>query len=188
MQLALTAETNPNDNYFLDAAEAELKRLIGSPPLDLTVTTTFDPNLQDAAERTVKHWLAEEGARRHVSQAALIALAPDGAVLAMVGGRDYAESQFNRVTQARRQPGSLFKIVVYLTALANGYKPESVLVDKPVQIADWQPRNYDGQFRGPVTLRPHSPNRSIRSRHNSRRRSASTASSRWQRASASNPS
>lgn len=153
VQLAMAPETNPNDNYFLDTAEAEVKRLIGAPPLDLSVTTTFDPNLQDSAERTIKHWLAEEGARRHVGQAALVAIAPDGAVLAMVGGRDYAESQFNRVTQARRQPGSLFKIVVYLAALSSGYKPDSVLVDKPVQIDDWQPRNYDGRFRGPVSLK-----------------------------------
>jgi penicillin-binding protein 1A len=152
-QLAVAPETAAGDNYFLDAAEAEVKRLIGAPPLDLSVTTTFDPHLQDAADRTIKHWLADEGARRHVGQAALVALAPDGAVLAMVGGRDYAESQFNRVTQARRQPGSLFKIVVYLAALNSGYKPESVMVDKPVQIADWQPRNYDGQYRGPVTLK-----------------------------------
>jgi penicillin-binding protein 1A len=153
VQLAVAPETSPNDNYFLDTAEAEVKRLIGSPPLDLSVTTTFDPNLQDAAERTVKHWLTEEGARRHIGQVAVVAMAPDGAVLAMVGGRDYTESQFNRVTQARRQPGSLFKIVVYLAAFNSGYKPDSLMVDKPVQIDDWQPRNYDGQFRGPVTLK-----------------------------------
>jgi 1A family penicillin-binding protein len=152
-QLTVTPETNPNDNYFLDTAEAEVKRLIGAPPLDLSVTTTFDPNLQDLAERTVKHWLGDEGSRRRVGQAALVAMAPDGAILAMVGGRDYTESQFNRVTQARRQPGSLFKIVVYLAALNAGFKPDSVMVDKPVQIEDWQPRNYDGQFRGPVTLK-----------------------------------
>jgi membrane peptidoglycan carboxypeptidase len=80
-------------------------------------------------------------------------MAPDGAILAMVGGRDYAESQFNRATQAHRQPGSLFKIFVYLTALSNGYSPDSTMVDQPVEIGDWQPKNYDGEYRGRVTLR-----------------------------------
>ena len=100
--------------------------MIGDPPLDLTVTTTIDPRLQAAAERIVNFWLEREGERRNVSQAALVAMAPDGAILAMIGGRDYLQSQFNRVTQAHRQPGSLFKIFVYLTALSNGYRPDSV--------------------------------------------------------------
>ncbi|MGC2415602.1 MAG: PBP1A family penicillin-binding protein, partial [Stellaceae bacterium] len=153
VQLAIPPDTEPGDNYFIDETEAEVKRLIGTPPLDLAVATTFDQRLQDAAERTVKHWLDGEGAHRHVTQAALVAMAPDGAILAMVGGRDYAESQFNRVTQAHRQPGSLFKIFVYLTALSNGYGPDSVVVDQPIQIGDWQPKNYDGRYRGAVTLK-----------------------------------
>src|SRR6266568_3290573 len=152
-RLAIPPDTEPDDNYFIDNAEGEVKRLIGTPPMDLSVTTTFDPKLQEAAERTVKHWLDGEGARRNVSQAALVALAPDGAILAMVGGRDYAESQFNRATQAHRQPGSLFKMFVYLTALSNGYSPDSVMVDQPVEIGDWQPQNYDGRYHGAVTLK-----------------------------------
>jgi penicillin-binding protein 1A len=152
-QLSMPPEPEPDDNYFLDTAEVEVKRLVGAPPLDLTVTTTFDPRLQDAADQVVRNWLTGEGARRHVGQAALIAMAPDGAILAMVGGRDYAESQFNRATQAHRQPGSLFKVFVYLTALSNGFSPDSVMVDQPVQIGDWQPKNYDGEYRGRVTLR-----------------------------------
>jgi penicillin-binding protein 1A len=152
-QLSMPPEPEPDDNYFLDTAEAEVKRLVGASPLDLTVTTTFDPRLQDAAEQVVKNWLAGEGARRHVGQAALIAMAPDGAIVAMVGGRDYAESQFNRATQAHRQPGSLFKVFVYLTALSNGFSPDSVMVDQPVEIDGWQPKNYDGEYRGRVTLR-----------------------------------
>jgi len=152
-QLAMPPEPEPDDNYFLDTAEVEVRRLVGAPPLDLTVTTTFDPRLQDAAEQVVKNWLTGEGEKRRVGQAALIAMAPDGAVLAMVGGRDYAESQFNRVTQAHRQPGSLFKVFVYLTALSNGYSPDSTMVDQPVEIGEWQPKNYDEQYRGRVTLR-----------------------------------
>ena len=151
-QLAVPPETEPNDNYFVDTAEAELKRVIGTPPVELTITTTFDPLLQDAAVQAVRRWLDDEGVRRQVGQAALVAMAPDGAILAMVGGRDYAESQFNRVTQAKRQPGSLFKIFVYLTALMNGYKPDTPTVDQPVQIGDWEPKNYDGRYRGRVSL------------------------------------
>ena len=153
VQLAIPPDTEPDDNYFIDAAEAEVKRLVGAPPLDLGVATTFDQRLQDAAAQTVKRWLAGEGAKRHVGQAALVALAPDGAILAMVGGRDYGESQFNRATQAKRQPGSLFKIFVYLTALSSGYTQDSVIVDQPIQIGDWQPKNYDGRYHGAVSLK-----------------------------------
>ena len=152
-ELAMPPEAEPDDNYFLDTAEVEVKRLVGNPLLDLTVTTTFDPRLQDAAEQVVKSWLSGEGAQRQVGQAALIAMAPDGAVLAMVGGRSYAESQFNRVTQAHRQPGSLFKVFVYLTALSNGFTPDAIMIDQPVDIDGWQPKNYDEQYRGRVTLR-----------------------------------
>ena len=151
--LVVAPEPEPGQNYFLDAADAEVKRLVGEPPLDLTVTTTIDPRLQAAAERIVNFWLEREGEHRNVSQAALVAMAPDGAILAMMGGRDYLQSQFNRVTQAHRQPGSLFKTFVYLTALSNGYRPDSVVVDKPVKIGDWEPKNYDDHFRGEVTLR-----------------------------------
>ena len=151
-KLAVPPETAPNDNYFVDTAEAEVKRIVGTAPVDLSVATTFVPELQDAAEDAVRRWLDGEGARRQVGQAALVAMAPDGAILAMVGGRDYAESQFNRVTQAHRQPGSLFKIFVYLTALANGYRPDTPVIDQPVQIGDWEPKNYDGRYRGRVSL------------------------------------
>lgn len=153
VQLAISPEPMPDDNYFLDTAEAEIKRLVGTPPLDLSITTTFDPQLQDAAQRVVRAWLDDEGARRNVKQAALVAMAPDGAILALVGGRDYGQSQFNRATQARRQPGSLFKIFVYLTALSSFYRPDSTMTDQPVRIDGWEPRNFDGRFRGPVTLR-----------------------------------
>src|SRR5262249_56471969 len=79
--------------------------------------------------------------------------APDGAILAMVGGRDYNESQFNRAVQAKRQPGSLFKVFVYLAAFQKGVDPQMTAVDRPVQIGDWAPENYGGRFRGQMTLR-----------------------------------
>jgi penicillin-binding protein 1A len=152
-RLAVLPEAEPGSNYFVDTTEAEVKRLLGSPSTDLTVRSTLDPALQSVAERVLAHWLVSEGRAKHVGQAALVALAPDGAILAMCGGRDYSESQFNRVTQAHRQPGSLFKIFVYLAAFNAGYTPDSTLVDQPVEIGDWEPGNYGGRFRGPVSLR-----------------------------------
>lgn len=147
------AQTPPGDNYFLDAAATDVKAQVGQTTDDLTVATTLDPRLQRIAENIVERRLEIAGKARNIQQAALIALRPDGAILAMVGGRDYDQSQFNRVTQARRQPGSLFKAFVYLTALRKGYTPDSVLVDQPVRIGDWEPDNYGDRYLGPVTLR-----------------------------------
>ena len=146
-------QTQPGENYFADTAAVEVQHLFGKPPTDLVVRTTLDPSLQHAAEQVVRRWLGREGKRRHVGEAALVALSPDGAVRALVGGTDYGKSQFNRVTEARRQPGSLFKIFVYLTAFNAGFTPDSVLVDKPVQIGNWEPRNYGHIYRGAVSLR-----------------------------------
>lgn len=146
-------ESPPGDNYFLDTAAAEAKSQIGPSTEDLTIRTTLNPELQRIAENVIAKRLATVGRAKNVSQAALVALAPDGAVLAMVGGRDYNESQFNRVTQARRQTGSLFKVFVYLAALRKGYAPDSIVVDQPVSVGDWEPENYGDHYYGPVTLR-----------------------------------
>ena len=113
---------------------------------DLSVVTTLDRRLQRRAEAAV----AASGLK---SEAALVALSPDGAVIAMVGGRDYAQSQFNRATQALRQPGSAFKPVVYLAGLEAGLRPDSTLVDRPLTVAGWRPRNFERAHQGPVTLR-----------------------------------
>jgi 1A family penicillin-binding protein len=139
--------------YFADWADAEARRLVGPLPLDLSVRTTLDPRLQDLAEQVVEARLAQEGGKSHATQAALLALAPDGAVLAAVGGRDYAASQFSRITQARRQPGSLFKLFVYAAALDAGARPDQTVQDAPLTIDGWSPGNADGRFRGAVTLR-----------------------------------
>ncbi len=147
------AVTPPGANYFLDTAAAEAKARIGPSTDDLTVRTTLDPDLQSIAESVVAKRLATMGRARNASQAALVAMAPDGAILAMVGGRDYNESQFNRVTQARRQTGSLFKAFVYLAALRKGYTPDSIAVDQPVNVGDWEPENYGDRYYGQVTLR-----------------------------------
>lgn len=153
INLRTPPETPPGSNYFIDMVTGDVRRLLGSSSGDFTLRTTLNLELQRLAEGTIERRLEAEGPRKNVSQAALVALARDGAILALVGGRDYEASQFNRATQARRQAGSLFKLFVYLTALQHGYTPQSVLVDKPVQIGDWEPQNYSGGFRGAVTLR-----------------------------------
>src|SRR5207302_7305599 len=143
----------PGTNYFVDMLGSEVKHLVGSPTADLTLRTTLDLNLQNIAEGVIARRLKAEGRVKRVGQAALVAMAPDGAILAVVGGVNYNESQFNRATQARRQPGSLFKTFVYLTALEKGFSPDMMAVDRPVAIGDWEPENYGGRFRGQVTLR-----------------------------------
>ncbi|TGD99800.1 PBP1A family penicillin-binding protein [Methylobacterium nonmethylotrophicum] len=146
-------ETPVGTNYFVDNVADSVRTLIGAGPADATVRTTLDLTLQNIAESVIARRLDQDGERRKVSQGALVAMATDGAILAMVGGRDYADSQFNRVTQAKRQPGSLFKLFVYLTALREGYRPDSTLVDRPTQVGEWEPENYGGRYRGAVTLR-----------------------------------
>jgi penicillin-binding protein 1A len=153
VRLRVPPDNPPGTNYFVDMLAGDLKQLVGSPTADLNLRTTLDLNLQSIAENVIAHRLQLEGRRKKVSQAALVAMASDGAILAMVGGANYNESQFNRATQARRQPGSLFKIFVYLTALEKGLSPDMVAVDRPVTIGNWEPENYSGRFRGPVTLR-----------------------------------
>jgi penicillin-binding protein 1A len=105
------------------------------------------------AERHVDAILAREGAAKNVSEAALITLSPDGAVRAMIGGHDYHASQFNRATQAQRQPGSAFKPIVYLAAIEQGLTPDEIISDEPVTVGDYSPGNYEGKYRGPVTVR-----------------------------------
>ena len=116
------------------------------------VDTTIDPPLQGAAERALDDALAQRGEKLGVGEGALVAMTPDGAVRAMVGGKSYAESQFNRAIAAKRQPGSAFKPFVYLTALEHGLTPDTVREDAPIAIKGWRPENYERQYWGPVTL------------------------------------
>lgn len=153
VSLRTPPETPPGTNYFVDMVAGDVRRLLGSSSGDLTLRTTLNLELQRLAEGVIARRLEAEGAKKNVSQASLVALGKDGAVLAMVGGRDYEASQFNRATQAKRQAGSLFKLFVYLTALQRGYAPQSVVVDRPTQIGEWEPQNYSGGFRGSMTLR-----------------------------------
>ena len=143
----------PTSSYFVDWLYRQLPESLSMLNMDLNVITTLDPHMQWAAEQAIEKVLADAGDSVLDAQAALIVLAPNGAVRAMVGGRAYEESQFNRAIDARRQPGSAFKPFVYLTALEQGYAPENVFVDEPVQVDEWAPGNYGNDYQGPVTLR-----------------------------------
>jgi penicillin-binding protein 1A len=153
VNLRTPPETPPGTNYVVDMVVADTRGLLGAASGDMTLRTTLDLELQQLAEGVIERRLEAEGVKKNVTQAALVALAPDGAVKALVGGRDYEDSQFNRAVQAKRQAGSLFKLFVYLAALQRGYTPQSRVTDEPTRIGDWEPQNASGRFRGPVSLR-----------------------------------
>jgi penicillin-binding protein 1A len=139
-------------NYVADFVRDALNELVGHIDTDVTVETTVDADLQSAAEKSLTEELAAKGAKFDAEQGALIAMMPDGAIRALVGGKNYAESQFNRAVAAKRQPGSAFKPFVYLTALERGLTPDTVRDDKPISVKGWRPENYTRQYFGPVTL------------------------------------
>ncbi len=139
-------------NYVADWVMDVLNDRIGNLDQDVIVETSIDPVLQAAAEKALIDELAAKGIKANVDQGAIVAMRPDGAVLAMVGGRNYAESQFNRAVAAKRQPGSAFKPFVYLTALERGLMPDTVRDDKPVALKGWKPENFNHEYFGPVTL------------------------------------
>jgi penicillin-binding protein 1A len=149
---ALPAATRPGSRYFADWVADQIGDFAGTADRDLTVRTTLDPRLQEMAEAAIGDTLTRYGTKNAVSQGALVALSPDGAVRAMVGGRDYGQSQFNRATQAQRQPGSAFKPFVYLAGLEAGLRPTDRLVDAPIRIGNWQPRNYLNRYQGEMSL------------------------------------
>jgi penicillin-binding protein 1A len=140
--------------YVADWVMDTLPAYLGSGvDQDIVVDTTINLDMQAAAARAISETLDKDGGKFGASQAALVAIDPTGAVKALVGGRDYATSPFNRAVDAHRQPGSAFKPFVYLTALEAGLIPESVLIDRPVSINGWRPENYARDYRGPVTLK-----------------------------------
>ncbi len=143
-------------NYFLDTAAAEAMQLVPAPHGDLIISTTLDPNLENVARAKLDSVLSARGRALHASQGAVVSMTTSGAIRALVGGRDYAESPFNRATQAYRQPGSAFKAFLYLAAFEQGLTPATVRVDQPVSIQDmskvWTPDNYTQTYLGPVTL------------------------------------
>ena len=139
-------------NYVADWIMDVLDDLVGRVEQDLVIETSIDPVLQAAAEKALVDEIAQKGAKFDVQQGAIVAMTPTGAVRALVGGKSYAESQYNRAVAAKRQPGSAFKPFVYLTALERGLTPESVREDKPIALKGWRPENYSREYYGPVTL------------------------------------
>jgi penicillin-binding protein 1A len=139
-------------NYVADWIGEVLDDLIGQIDQNIVVETSIDPKLQSVAEAAVIDELAAKSVKFNVTQGALVAMTPDGAVRAMVGGRNYADSQYNRAVTAKRQPGSAFKPFVYLTAIEAGLTPETIRQDAPLDVKGWKPENYGHEYFGAVTL------------------------------------
>jgi penicillin-binding protein 1A len=139
--------------YAVDWVAEQLPSCVGKTEGDLIVDTTIDPGLQRTAQQALRDKLDGEGVMLDAGEGAVVVLDPSGAVKALVGGRSYRTSPFDRAVKALRQPGSAFKPFVYLAALEAGYTPDSVAYDQPVKVAGWSPKNYDGTYRGEVSLR-----------------------------------
>ncbi len=153
--VARNQESSPN--WYLDYAYEEVQKLAEAGKLGddrvLNVRLALDSNVQKRADTVIEDNLRESGRSYHVKQSAMVVMEPDGALRAIVGGRDYGASQFNRATEAMRQPGSSFKPYVYLTALMTGkFKPTTIVVDSPVCIGNWCPHNYGGSYAGSLPL------------------------------------
>jgi penicillin-binding protein 1A len=141
-----------SEQYVADRVMEELPGLIGDVRSDVIVDTTVDLGLQKLGEASIRDLISKNGEKLKVSQGALVSVDGTGAVRALVGGYDYANSQFDRASEAKRQPGSAFKPFVYLSALEQGMTPESVRNDAPVRIGNWTPGNFNGEYFGKVTL------------------------------------
>jgi penicillin-binding protein 1A len=143
---------NQNAGYFIDWIDAKVRTLVGEPLEDLVVETTLDLPIQMAGENAVQQIIARDAKTRGVQQGALVALDGEGRVRAYLGGSAYDETQYDRAANAQRQAGSSFKPFVYLTAMEQGRTPDMPVVDEPVTIGNWTPRNYTGRYLGPITL------------------------------------
>ena len=152
--VADTSDPNATSNWghAFDYALAEAERLLPDMAPDLVIRTSLDPRLTRAAQQVIETRLDADGQSLNASEAAIMLLAPDGAIRAFAGGRDYQTSQFNRAIQAQRQPGSAFKPIVFAAALEAGYDPSSAVWDEPVDLEGWTPENFGGNYRGLVTL------------------------------------
>jgi penicillin-binding protein 1A len=144
--------SRPEVRYFSDWVAEQARDYVGNRDRDLTILTTLDPRLESEAVAAVVSAILRDGDKARVHEGALVALAPDGAVRAMVGGFDYDDSQFNRATAAERQPGSAFKPFVYLAGLEAGLNPADTFVDRPIRVGNWRPRDYSRHYRGAVTM------------------------------------
>jgi penicillin-binding protein 1A len=152
--LVKTSSVGNDVRYFSDWIIYESRKYMGKDaPKSLVIYTTLDPSIQRAGSLAVKRGLEGEGKARNASQAALVAIDHDGAVRAMIGGANYAKSQYNRAVQAKRQPGSAFKLFSYLSALENGVSISDRYIDQKITVDGWSPKNYTGNFNGEMTVR-----------------------------------
>lgn len=139
--------------YAVDFVLERMPSLIAADHAEIVVETTIDANLQRRAQQIVQSQLQAQGEAQNVGQAAVVVLDTEGGIRALIGGRSYADSQFNRAVKARRQPGSAFKPFVYLTALEAGYSPDTTAYDLPLSVDNWTPRNDNGRYQGAVSLK-----------------------------------
>lgn len=140
------------ERYYTDWVVDQLNDLIGTPGEDLIVETTLNAGLQNYITQTIDSVIAAHGEQKHITQGAMVLMRPGGAVVAMVGGRNYNASQFNRAAQALRPPGSSFKPIVYLAALEKGWDPQDIIEDAPITNWRYRPKNFGGKYYGEVTL------------------------------------
>lgn len=141
-----------SQKYYADWVVDSLQDLIGAPEEDIIVETTMNASIQRVAETSLIKAITENGEAKKITQGAVVVMRPTGEVVAMVGGFNYASNQFNRATQAKRQPGSSFKPIVYLAALENGYGPDTLVIDEPFTEGRYRPKNFGGEYYGEVTL------------------------------------
>ncbi len=142
----------PATQYAVDWISGQLPLYVKGNTDSLIIETTIDPTMQASAEKSLRKRLSESGKKLNISQGAVLTMDRNGAVKAFVGGRNYQKSQFNRATAAKRQPGSAFKAFVYLAAMENGYRPDSVEMDEPVTFGNWSPENHKRKYLGAVSL------------------------------------
>jgi penicillin-binding protein 1A len=145
--------SKPGFGFIADWVAEVTPMLTGETDRNLIVETTIDANLQAAARTAVEDVMRNKGRTARASEAAVLLLSPDGAIRVMIGGRNHAESQFNRAVRAMRQPGSAFKPFIYLAAIENGFTPETKIDDSPIEIDGWKPTNFGGSYRGEIDLR-----------------------------------
>lgn len=152
MHVLESNKQEPAFKFFCDWVMEKLPDFVNNLDRDLIVVTTLDPAMQRHADHVCKDYLEDMGAKLKTTQIAFVAMSPDGAVRSMVGGQDYRKSQFNRVTQALRQPGSTFKMFTYLAAMEDGLSPEDMVDDTPLVVGNWHPGNYTWKARGAVSI------------------------------------
>jgi penicillin-binding protein 1A len=141
-----------SDRFYADWIVDQLEDLIGTPTEDIIIETTLNPKIQSTITTSINNVIEKHGAERNITEGAFVLMRPNGAVVALVGGKNYGNSQFNRATQALRPPGSAFKPLVYLTALEQGWSPQDLIDDSPITNWRYRPKNFGGKYYGEVTL------------------------------------